>query len=226
MLFDLRGRGRRRIIQVIYITLALLMGGGLVFFGIGGNVEGGLFDAFREDSRRAGDDLFIKRAESAEARARANPTEPKVWAEVARTRYLVAGQGENFDQNRGVFTDKGKAELGRVERAWDRYLELVKGNPDDRVASLMIQAFGPSGLNKLDKSVRALEAVVEKRPSAELYVQLAALSYQAGQTRKGDLAGKKAVELAPKQDLELIKGQLEAAKSQGAQTQVQGATQP
>ena len=45
MLFDLRGRGRRRTVQAIYLTLAVLMGGGLVLFGIGGSVSGGLFDA-------------------------------------------------------------------------------------------------------------------------------------------------------------------------------------
>ena len=36
MLFDLRGRGRRRTVQVIYIGLAILMVGGLLLFGIGG----------------------------------------------------------------------------------------------------------------------------------------------------------------------------------------------
>ena len=34
MLFDLRGKGRRRTVQVIYVSLAILMGGGLVLFGI------------------------------------------------------------------------------------------------------------------------------------------------------------------------------------------------
>jgi hypothetical protein len=37
MLFDLRGR-RRRVVQVTYLMLALLLGGGLVLFGIGGSV--------------------------------------------------------------------------------------------------------------------------------------------------------------------------------------------
>src|SRR5256886_6259674 len=54
MLFDLRGRGRRRTIQAIYVTLAILMGGGLVFFGIGGNTSGGLFDAFKSGGRGGG----------------------------------------------------------------------------------------------------------------------------------------------------------------------------
>ena len=47
MLFDLRGRGRRRTVKFVYITLAVLMGGGLVLFGIGGGgaTQGGLVDA-------------------------------------------------------------------------------------------------------------------------------------------------------------------------------------
>src|ERR671914_171088 len=49
MLFDLRGR-RRRAVQATYLTLAVLMGGGLVLFGIGGDVSGGLFDAFSDRS--------------------------------------------------------------------------------------------------------------------------------------------------------------------------------
>src|SRR4051794_3039567 len=49
MLFDLRGR-RRRLIQAIYLMLAVLIGGGLVLFGIGGNVGGGLVDAISGNS--------------------------------------------------------------------------------------------------------------------------------------------------------------------------------
>ena len=41
MLFDLRGRGRRRMVRLIYTGLALLMGVGLVGFGIGGGFGGG-----------------------------------------------------------------------------------------------------------------------------------------------------------------------------------------
>ena len=40
------------------------------------------------------------------------------------------------------------------------------------------------------------------------------LAYQAGQTRKGDLAKDKAVELTPKDQRETVKGQLEQAKQQ------------
>ena len=66
MLFDLRGRGRRRTIQAIYLSLAILMGGGLVLFGIGGEVQGGLFDAFREESTQtSGTDELERRVRDA-----------------------------------------------------------------------------------------------------------------------------------------------------------------
>ena len=63
----------------------------------------------------------------------------------------------------------------------------------------MVQAYGPTGLNKPDKAVggawrsSSTRASRRRRP---LYAQLAMLAYGAGQTRKGDLAADKAVELA------------------------------
>ena len=45
MLFDLRSRGRRRTVQAVYLFLAILIGGGLVLFGVGaGNGLGGLLN--------------------------------------------------------------------------------------------------------------------------------------------------------------------------------------
>ena len=55
MLFDLRGRGRRRTVQVIYIGLALLIGIGLVGFGIGGGFgSGGLLNAANNNEGSGG----------------------------------------------------------------------------------------------------------------------------------------------------------------------------
>ena len=59
MLFDLRGR-RRRVVQVVYLTLALLLGGGLVLFDLADcAVQGGL-----------GHDLIVAYARSASDRTR------------------------------------------------------------------------------------------------------------------------------------------------------------
>ena len=45
MLFDLKGK-RRRAVQGTYLMLAVLMGAGLVLFGIGSSTNGGLGDLF------------------------------------------------------------------------------------------------------------------------------------------------------------------------------------
>jgi tetratricopeptide (TPR) repeat protein len=214
MLFDLRGRGRRRAVQGIYLSLAILMGGGLVLFGVGGATSGGLLDAFKADSGSQNvSDVFKQRIEKAEAAVKANPRKAAAWAELTRVRYQQAGTGDGFDQNNGVFTDKGKDELRQTEAAWNRYLALTD-KPDDTVASLMVQAFGQAGLNEPDKAVSAMEIIIDNRQAtAPMYVQLAALAYQAGQTRKAELASKKALELTPKDDREQIKAQLQAART-------------
>jgi tetratricopeptide (TPR) repeat protein len=214
MLFDLRGRGRRRTVQGIYLSLAILMGGGLVLFGVGGATSGGLLDAFKADSGSQNvSDVFKQRVEKAEATVKARPTDARAWAELTRVRFQQAGTGDGFDQANGVFTDKGKADLRQTEAAWTKYLSLTD-KPDDTVASLMVQAFGQAGLDEPDKAVSAMEIILDRRePTAPMYVQLAALSYQAGQTRKAELASKKALELTPKDDREQIKAQLQAART-------------
>lgn len=221
MLFDLRGKGRRRVIKVIYSSLALLLGGGLVLFGIGGEVQGGLFDAVSGDGT-AVEDIYSERIDSAEKRVAANPQDAVSWAALAKLRFQQAGTGENFNQNSGAFTEGGLKELRKSETAWEKYLALKPAKPDDQVANLMVQAF--IGLNKLPKAVQAMEIVVDARePTPQLFAQLATYSYAAGQTRKGDLAKDKAIELAPKEDREQIKAQLESAKTQATQQATQGA---
>ncbi len=231
MLFDLRGQGRRRTVQVIYLGFAVLMGGGLVLFGIGGSVSGGLVDAIQGNQGTA-TNTFSKRVSTLEKRVRTQPRDAHAWAELARARFQETSTGENYDQTTSSFTAKGKVKLRGVEQAWDRYLALDPKRPDDQVANLMVQAFAPSGLNELDKAVGALEIVVAARPkSYALYAQLAALAYAAGQTRKGDLSSAKAVELAPATQKSTLKQQLQSAKTQEAQQSAQqaqpgGATTP
>jgi hypothetical protein len=224
MLFDLRGRGRRRAVQMIYLGLAILMGGGLVLFGVGGATSGGLLDAFKADSGSTNvSDVFKKRVEAAESGVQARPQDPRAWAELTRVRFQQAGTGDGFDQTNGVFTDKGKDELRQTQAAWDKYLTLTK-KPDGNLASLMVQAFGQAGLNEPDKAVDAMEVYISGRtPTGPLYVQYAALAYEAGQTRKAELASKKALQLTPKDDQEQIKAQLEAART-AASASVESAT--
>jgi hypothetical protein len=218
MLFDLRGRGRRRTVQAIYLTLAILMGGGLVLFGIGsGTISGGLFDAIGLGGGNSPNTSNpLERIEDqAERRVRTSPDDAAAWAALARARYQLAGQGENYDQARGTFTAKGRRQLSQAAQAWERHLALAGSRPDPAVARFMVQAYGPAGLNEPAKGVRAAEVVAEAQPSSQTYFQLAVYAYAAGQTRKGDLAGARAVQLAPADQRAAVKSQVDAAKQQG-----------
>src|SRR6188472_215812 len=135
MLFDLRGRGRRRTIQVIYLSLAILMGGGLVLFGIGGNTSGGLFDALGGGgggSNTNVSDAFNKRLKTLEQRTRTNPQDTAALVNMAKLRFQLAGTGENYNQSVQAYTDSGKQELRKASTAWQRYLALAPKKPDDQ----------------------------------------------------------------------------------------------
>ena len=149
MLFDLRGQGRRRTVQVIYLGLAILMGGGLVLFGIGGATSGGLFDAINGNggsgSGTSDATAAIERtATTAQAATVADPKDAAAWARLVKARFQLAGANEGVDAN-GTWTAAGKKRLVPVEQAWDSYVALEPNPPDDTVAGYMVQAFAPIG---------------------------------------------------------------------------------
>ena len=227
MLFDLRGSGRRRVVKIVYVTLAFLMGGGLVLFGIGGGgaLSGGLVDAITESNGGgSGTERFVDAERKATAAARANPQDAALWAAATRARFNLASAGDGIDQSTGEFTDVGKARLQSASRAWEEHLKLAGDKPDSRVASLMVQAY--TVLNEPDKAATAQEVIALDRGSVGAYTQLAIIAYQAGQLRKGDLARDKALKLTEPDMREALKGQLEGARSQAALQAAQSAPSP
>jgi tetratricopeptide (TPR) repeat protein len=217
MLFDLRGRGRRRTVQVIYLSLAILMGGGLVLFGIGGATSGGLIDAIQGNSgTTSGTDTFQKRVDALEKRTQTNPQDKAAWAQLAGLRFQLAGSGENFDQTTGAYTAKGKAILRQASAAWQRHLSLAGEKPDRTVANQMVQAYGVTGLRNYAEAVKALEFVIDATPNAtfQQYAQLAVLAHGAKQTRKATLSADKAVSLAPKDQRKTLQTQIKTAQQQ------------
>src|SRR5215216_421578 len=127
MLFDLRGSGRRRTVKIVYVTLAFLMGGGLVLFGIGGGgaLSGGLVDAITESSGGDGTDRVRNEEQKATAAARANPKDAALWAAAARARFNLANSGDNVNTSTGEFTDSGLSELRSAVRAWEEHVKLA-----------------------------------------------------------------------------------------------------
>jgi hypothetical protein len=216
MLFDLQGK-RRRLVQATYLILAILMGGGLVLFGVGsGDISGGLFDAITgkdSNSSSSQNSTITKRIERDQKALKLNPNSEQALADLVRAHYQLAT--DDADANTGAFGDKGKQELAKADTAWKRYVKVAKA-PSDSLASLMLQAYSQGALNKPGDAATAAELIANARPSAQAYLALTSYAAQAGQTRKADLAGLKAIDLAPKAQKALVKKQVAAAKAQGS----------
>ncbi len=214
MLFDLRGRGRRRVVQTIYLSLAILMGGGLVLFGIGGNTSGGLFDAFSGDSGNgSATTSYTKQIDQTQKQIDLNPKNAAAWARMASLRLAEGGANGGFDGDAD-----GLKDFRQASTAWGRYLALKPPKVDQSVARQMINVYGTQGLNQPNQAVAVMDLLVEQTdpPSADLYKQYALLAIQAGQTRKGDLAIEKAVSLSPAADRKQVRSALESLKAQAA----------
>src|SRR4051812_45276225 len=123
MLFDLRARGRRRTIKVVYVFLALLMGGGLIFFGIGGSTNGGLLDAFKDNGGgTSAQKLAQKKVDKAEKQVQLNRANAAAWAALTKARYQQAGLEQ--DDTSGAYSNKGVGYLRQADRSWQRYMAL------------------------------------------------------------------------------------------------------
>lgn len=214
MLFDLRGRGRRRTVQVIYLFLAILMGGGLVLFGIGGATPGGLVDAVTGSNSTSTSDIYQKRIVRYQKQTTVNPKDVAAWAALTRA-YVQEASVTGLDQATGQYTAKGIKQLQKADVAWQKYLDLDPKKMDGGLASLMVNTYGEGALNDPQKGVRALEQVIEGRgPSSALYSQLAVQAYLLGDVRKSVIAERRAVELAPKNQRKLVKARIAAQRKQ------------
>jgi hypothetical protein len=225
MLFDLRSAGRRRTVKLVYLGLALLMFVGFVGFSIGSSgLSGGIVDAITGNNGGGnGADVATKRMQTrvnaAARHTRTSPSDPAAWATLARARLQLASIGENFDAAKSDYTAAGRRQLAAAGQAWDKYVALKPKKPDEGLARQMIQAF--ISLNQMANAVSAQEVVTQLEPTQQTFTNLALLAYQAGQTRKGDLAANKAVSLAPAKDRKNLKSQLQSAKSQAQIQQIQ-----
>jgi hypothetical protein len=210
MLFDLRGRGRRRMVRVIYTGLALLMGVGLVGFGVGSFGGGGLFNAAtnNEGSNAAS---FANQIKKYEKLTKSHPREARAWEGLTKNLLHEAG-GEEFTTSTGLVTSKGRVLYQRAAQSWSSYIALNPPKPSAELAQLMFTVYGEAGLNEPSKAVEVLQIVVAARPTAAYYAQLAIYAYKAKNTRLGDLSATKAVTLAPANQRKRLQRELKEYK--------------
>jgi len=220
MLFDLRGR-RRRAVQVTYLLLALLMGGGLVLFGVGGSVSGGLLDAFKGGGGGdSGNSAIQDRIDREESRLATTPQNQALLQSLVRDYYgLATSQQQSGDTS---FPDDAKDELRKAGVYWQRYLKTAGDKPNADTALFALRVYDVGALNQAPEAQKAATIIAQKQNDASAYLQLVSYAALAGDTRTANLAEQKAIDLAPKDQKKAVKQQAELLKKPQQQQQPQG----
>jgi tetratricopeptide (TPR) repeat protein len=216
VLFDLRSRGRRRTVQVIYLGLAVLIGGGLVLFGVGaGNGTGGLLNGLTGNGSGSAQNSAVSQAtKAAEKAVKTDPGSPSAWANLVQADWTNSQQSPELNATTGVYTTRGKQDLTAATGAWQHYLQLTK-SPTVSVSILAARAYEQLGQYSGAGSV--WEYVIQADPkSAKGYECLAMNAYAAKQTRKAELAATQATRLVPQLQRLSLKQELSSAKTQPA----------
>ena len=143
MLFDLRGR-RRRVVQGTYLMLALLLGGGLVLFGVGSSVSGGLLDAFKGGGGSSGNSALNDQISKQEERLQTSPQNQVLLQSLVRNYYAKATQAR---QNGATFPPDAKDDLRKAAAYWNRYVSTAD-KPNPATAGYALQIYGEGALNK------------------------------------------------------------------------------
>ena len=215
MLFDLRGR-RRRLVQVTYLMLALLMGGGLVLFGIGGDVSGGLFDAFTGDG---GGGAATRRPEAhrpqGEARCRrTRRTRSRSKALVRDNYQLATGQ----DAGATAFPADAKDDLRKAAALLAALPRGRRSNPNASLALCALRVYDVGALNQPKEARAAARSWRRRRTTRDLSAARRSTPRWPGTSARPTSPTQKAVDLAPKNQKK-VKKQVEAAEARRQQAQ-------
>lgn len=216
MLFDLQGR-RKTAVKAIYLGLAILMGGGLVLFGIGSNVQGGFADFFTGQTSNNSYSDAIK--ESAK-RVAADPKNPKAYENLIADRYSYAGTGYNEKSQK--FDAKAMQQLKMMIDEWKKYKTLTK-KVDVNTANYVVNAY--VGRQDAKGAQRTQTLIAELDPNAANYLALMRFAIYAGDAHVIDASEIKARELATKDQVaevdREIKRMLKLSQQQNAAIQKQ-----
>src|ERR1700733_1314233 len=199
MLFDLRARGRRKTVQIVYLGLALLFLLGFVGFGVGvGGGGGGIFNALTENSG-SNSANFAAKVAAAEKHTKQHPTEAAAWKSLVEAQFHQASEPGNIATvgETEKYTAQGKALLAKLAKSWSTYLKLAAAHPDTELAARISGIFGEQALNEPASETQALQVAVKGNPTVRLYSALAVSAYKAGNLEVGDAAARKTVSLAP-----------------------------
>ena len=196
----LRGQAARRALAG-GAALAIALG----FAGCGSDDE----DDGAADNAAAG---IERRIDAAEKKAKAAPSDPKPFAELAKLHF----QSATLEREGTGYSEEGTAELRQAAQAWERYLSLDPQPVDTSVAQLIAAAYAPGSLDEPERAVAVQQVIADNTspPRASAYVQLAQMAYAAGEIQTGDRAAKRAVALSKPERREKLRKRLKAARAQ------------
>jgi hypothetical protein len=219
MLFDIRGR-RKRVIQVVYVMLALLMA--LSLFTVVGPVNlGDLVGGGSSSSSSASDD----QAQAIERKLAKDSRNEALLLSDVRARSTFARAQIQTDPTTGAqsgITEEGLQSFQKAGDAWIRYMKLDPKKPDAIVAQLAATSLlYSSNLTDLDtrvKSAADAQAVyAQAQPSAAAYLTLAQLRFLTGDPKGGQQAGQKAKQEAPAAQRKIVTQTVDQYAKQSAQ---------
>jgi hypothetical protein len=207
MLFDLRSKGRRRTMQVIYIGLAVLMAAGLVLFGVGtGTGGGGLFGGLvGSGSSNNQTGAVSSAANKAQQQVAQHPNDAAAWQSLITARWENAQSAGTDNQG---FTPFGKQQLAQVTKDYEQYVKL-QPKPDVTTATYAARAY--SYLGDYAQEAHTWDTITSVEPSAVGYKCLALSAYAAKNTALAELAKTKFLTHVPKKQQAAIGAELEAA---------------
>jgi hypothetical protein len=219
MLFDLRSRGRRTTVKVIYGSLALLMVVGLVGLGVGTGNSGGILDAGQNGGSGGGSVVSNTALKNALKAVKKNPSAAN-WMSLMQARYSDAGDGSNYDATTDTYTKGGKKQLQDAIAAWNQYLKVATSSDKSGSAGLQNAFFAADvyqALQQWSNEANTWDLAVQESGGGTAaykpYLCLAYAAYAAKQTGKGDLAAAKAVALTPKASRAEVKTTLKSAST-------------
>jgi hypothetical protein len=227
MLFDLRGR-RKRVIQVAYAILAVLMAGSL-FTVVGPLNIGDLFG--NGSSAGSSADPFIDQAEKLDRQLRRDPQDEKALAALVRARYNAGFAQVEFDPTSGTqsVSEDALTEFEKAVDAWDSYRKSAQ-DPNPLTAEyaahalLNLAQFAATAAEfraNIEEAAAAQAVVTAARPSLNTYFELARLRYFAGDFDGGDEAARRAEEAVSSAQRSNIASQLDSVRQQAETVQRQ-----
>ena len=218
MIFDVQGKKKRRAIQATYLVLALLLGSGLVLFGIGSDAPGGILGSGHggDGGHGGGDANFDDQIERTESEIATDPDNPHLLGRLVRVRFQAATAAAETSGGHGgttTLTDESLAHLDEATGSWEQYVDRVR-RPAPEVAQVATQAY--LALGDAAGAAEGQTVIAREAPSVGNYRTLATYRYLANDEAGGDQAGRRALELAEGAERSEVRAQLEAAKQQAA----------